>query len=402
MLLVRLSSLVLIVFSCHCVYAVSEHSSLCKKHYPHWNCNDSEQLKKLTIIENFINKYPDSKGIVAFDWDGTLYHENINDSDNPGKTVSIKVSYRKWAANNLKKYPYLFPSFKANPNTLEEHRSNIRKELNFLTGTTYELNEDNEGKNEVRNKIKLKGYDKYLQNAKFESGMTLEEVRSSINDYLVEYSPKDYAYTRILDIAQRFSDKDFMVIIITAGNSYLVANLLTAKNGINRILKYKLFSDCLPTTKNVSRYMTHCNIVGNSPKLLKDDSGRYRFTSVFDDRFLRDIIKPDERVAVTGYGKKLILKHLSQKYGLPLIFYAGNSDNDVDGMQAVLDSSNAMGIFVNPGSDGATFKSILSSPKCSNTDNRNICLFIGEPLEKRISKNTEEAVNNQQERKETK
>ena len=387
MLLVRWS-LILIVFSCQCVYATSKHSSLCEKYYPHWNCNDSEQLKKLTAIEDFINKYPNGKGIAAFDWDGTLYHENINDPDNPDKTVSIKVSYRKWAANNLKKYPYLFPSFKADPATLEEHRSNIRKEINFLTGATYEPNENHEGKSEVRNKIKLKGYDKYLQNAKFESGMTLEEVRSSINDYLVEYSPEDYAYTRILDIAQRFSDKNFMVIIITAGNSYLVANLLTTKNGINRVLKYKLFSDCLPTTKNVSRYMTHCNIIGNSPKLLKDSNGRYRFTSVFDDRFLHDIIKTDERVAVTGYGKKLVLKHLSQKHGLPLIFYAGNSDNDVEGMQAVLDSGNAMGIFVNPGSDGTTFKNILSSPKCSNTDNKNICLFIEEPSEKQDNKNT--------------
>jgi hypothetical protein len=125
--------------------------------------------------------------------------------------------------------------------------------------------------------------------------------------------------------------------------------------------------------------MKYCNIIGNSPKLLKDsNSGQYKLTSVFDDRFVSDIIKPDERVAATGYGKKLILKSLSKKHGLPLIFYAGNSENDIEGMQAALDSGNAMGIFVNPGPDDAAFKDILTSPKCLN--NNNMCLLIEHPM----------------------
>jgi hypothetical protein len=77
------------------IYASDVHSNLCKKYYPHWECNNNKQLKILTTIENFIEKNSNNKGIVAFDWDGTLYHEDIRDLDDPNKTVSIKVSYRK-------------------------------------------------------------------------------------------------------------------------------------------------------------------------------------------------------------------------------------------------------------------------------------------------------------------
>ncbi len=135
--------------------------------------------------------------------------------------------------------------------------------------------------------------------------------------------------------------------------------------------------DCSPYTANISNFHKNCLIIGNAAKLTQSSQTKQmQFSAVYDDRFVRDVIKPEERTAVENHGKTLALEQLSRKLGLSVVLYAGNSGGDTYAMRQVLSNNNTMGIFVQPSlSKSTTFKEILNSSLCTT----NTCVEIIEP-----------------------
>lgn len=343
-------------------------SSLCQW-YPHWNCHDPAQVQVLTQIETFITKHSINNkgvGIAAFDWDGTLYDEHIPNPNVSGDNRSGQSIWHIWGANHLNQFPYLFPSFKTN--TLAEQANDILRKDAYLEGRTFQPINPSE-----TDPLLPSGYDKFSQIATFESGMTLQQMRNGLQGYLANVTPKQYAFTRLLDIMQRMQDKGFVIWIVSGSNPYYLANLFSVQNGLNNKLGYHLLPGCMDTINAVT-FEKNCHIAGNAAKIKKSQSV-FEFTNVYDDRFVKNAIRPMDREIVDRYGKQLFLQQLSKKLNLPVVFYAGNSDGDTFAMTYTLSRSDTMGIFVQPTlSKSTSFLQLLNSSVCAGR-----CIDIENP-----------------------
>jgi len=336
--------------------------NVCKL-YPHWDCSKSDQLTILNKFENFIAKHP-QKGLVAFDWDGTLYDEHIPLPGKSEETRSCQSVWHYWAANHLSKYPYLFPSFKTGKGNPNEQANNIKRQDDYIEGQVFQPASPTDN----TWKFSPMGYDKVVQIASFEAGMSLNQMRFGITQYLKDYSPTRYGFTKMLDLVQRFSDTGFTVWIVTGSNPYYLGNLITAPSGVNASLNYHIMTACIPDQKNFSNFSNNCFISGNGAKIWQDKNGTYKFSSVYDDRFLKEEINENQRSAVSNYGKELVLRQLIKRFNKPLVFYAGNSDGDYYAMKFLLSQApDTMGVFVQPDLSHSTkFKDLLFSKACKD------------------------------------
>ncbi len=331
--------------------------------YPHWNCNDPQQLAMMQKFETFISSHSHGTahgyGIAAFDWDGTLYDEHIPNPDQKDDARSGQSLWHIWGADHLGSYPYLFPNF----NTGIDQADNIKRQDSYLEGRTAQHTDPN-------TKVPLlpSGYDKFSQIAVMENGMTLAQMQSGIHGFLNDYSPQNYAFFKMLDVVQRFQDTGFVVWIVSGSNPYFLANVLTDASGVDAApLGYHLFQGCKDAADNYPAFLTTCPIAGNGAKLVVDTSGANHFTGVYDDRFVKNAIGPQDRNIVDAYGKQLALQQLAQQMNLPVVFYAGNSDGDYYAMNYTLNTTpDSMGIFVQPTLSKSTkFLDLLNSPACA-------------------------------------
>jgi len=340
-------------------YAENNHQ-LCR-FYPHWNCNIPSELVVVQQIETFINKHSvngKGKGIVAFDWDGTLYNEHIPNPDQFSDTRSGQSLWHIWGANHLKQYPYLFPAFKAD--SIKQQSIEIKMHDKYLEGKMFQPVDPNK-----IDPLTPSGYDKFSQIATFENGMTLRQMQVGMRGYLQDISPKENAFTKILDIAQRMQDKGFVVWVISGSNPYFLANAINGSNGVNKIFGYHLFLGCDDVAGDPKFFNLRCNLAGNGAKVVRINNV-YSFSGIYDDRFVKNAIPSEDRLIIDKYGKQLFLQQLAQKLQLPVIFYAGNSDGDTYAMNYTLNNStDSMGLFVQP-TQSTTFLQILKSPICND------------------------------------
>lgn len=358
-------------FTTFFVTDVLAENNLCA-YYPHWNCAISTQAKIISAIEKFIVEHP-HKGIVAFDWDGTLYDEHIPNPDNPRDDRAGQPIWHIWGANHLATYRYLFPAFKNGNGSIDEQAQAIKRQDDYVEAKLFQpLNAE---KSQLLSPVY---YDKFVQISRFEVGMSLPQMNYAVNKYLKDYSPKDYAFKKMLDIVQRLNDVGFTTWIITGSNVYFLANVLNAQYGLNNILGYHLFSSCRPRPENLSKFYQNCFIAGNAAKLLKiPHTNQYIFSMVYDDRFLNKELKNNEVASVDGYGKALVLKQLSQRFNQPVVLYAGNSDGDYEAIKYVLSGAdNSVGMFVDVKSKSVGLISLLQSSRCKNKDS---CIEVKDP-----------------------
>ncbi len=337
-------------------------STVCK-FYPHWDCSDPTQLQTLNQLEAFIAAHSvngKGNGITAFDWDGTLYDEHIPNPNVGGETRSGQSLWHIWGADHLKQYPYLFPAFNSDNNIVDQANSILSKD-SYVEGKLFQPVSPTE-----TNPLSPSGYDKFSQIATFENGMTLQQMRDGMQAYLGDVKPTQYAFTRMLDIMQRMQDKGFVVYLVSGSSPYYLANLFSGPNGLNNTLGYTLLPGCADTTSDPQTFDSNCPIAGNGAKVRTLNATNYGFTGVYDDRFVRDSIRPVDRVIVDRYGKQLFLQQLAKSRNLPVVFYAGNSDGDTYAMTYTLNNSkDSMGIFVQPTlSKSTTFLQLLHSSLC--------------------------------------
>lgn len=328
---------------------------ICKE-YPHWDCNDPQ----LALIDNVVKSHLDSTGrghgIAAFDWDGTLYEEHIPNPDLTGDFRSGQSIWHIWAADHIASYPYLFPAFK----TSDNHAENIKTQDSYLEGKFKQVTGPGSS-----NPLSPTAYDKFSQIGTMENGMSLQELQDGIHGYVKDFSPKTYAFTKVLDIVQRFQNKGYVVWIITGSNPYVLANIINDTDGVNSAsLNYNLLPGCKNAADNYPQFLKTCTIAGNSAKV---DAKTKRFTSVYDNRFLSTQLNAGEMSIVDGYGKQLVLQQLRDQSNLPIVLYAGNSNGDTFAMQNTLDKQpDAMGVFVQPTRSKSTdFLNIFYSASCT-------------------------------------
>lgn len=299
-----------------------------KENYPHWNLSDQTTYQKLTKIDQFIEKNKDQGLVAIFDWDGTLYNEEI-----PLKHYEVgekrigQPAWRIWAAYHLNdpKYPNLYPMYRTEDGNSRQH---IAIKDDYFEGKTNFQTDDFGTINSIMS---------------FEAGMTREEMDHAVRGYLKDYPAKNNAFFPILDLMQHMVDTGFNVWIVTGSNPYYVSSVLhNIEQNIDyrRNQKYHFGLSSIPYNINTG------HIVGNAAMLSK--SGR--FTLVYNNRFVKD--SGDNKIyVVDGIGKYIAIKTYIEKYTKkPAVFYAGNSGGDFDAINYILGkkTSDVMSVAVNP------------------------------------------------------
>ncbi|MCK4608723.1 MAG: hypothetical protein KAT71_04505 [Gammaproteobacteria bacterium] len=299
--------------------------------YPHWNVNNKQQYAKLVQIDKFIVANKNRGYVAVFDWDGTLYSEQITSKHyRITKPAPAEEVWQLWLAAHLnsQKYQNFFPLYKTADG---KQQQNVIEAHNFIYSTN----------NLTRN------HDRVLthQIATFTAGITPEQLQGSINAYLADFSVSKYAFLPMLDIMQRLVDNGFQVWIVTAGDPYFVAAFLAKieqniayrpGQKYNFHIAHKIYNPAVD------------HIVGDGVKLSPDG----KFTVVYEDRFMQDA--PGEAKALyvsDGIGKKMEIKYYIEQHAeKPVVFCAGNSGGDMAMVQYVLDDSShsAMCLAVNP------------------------------------------------------
>ncbi|MFN3235269.1 MAG: hypothetical protein ACE365_07680 [Gammaproteobacteria bacterium] len=287
------------------------------ENYPHWKCNNAELVK----IDQFLQKHANKGYVAAFDWDGTLYEQDIvvKPGDvHAGDTRSGQSIWHLWGA----KHGY-FPEFVTRSG---KTANNVALRDDYIEGKT---------------NISADAYSKFSQIAVYEAGMTPEEMHQGVSDYAKRYPPKNYGYFKMLDVMQAFKNHGYQVWIVTGSNPYFIATLL---ENLDQTLGYNLLpKGCDAKHPRISA----CHIAGNEAKL----SPNGKFTMVYDDRFV-DVASPNgplylERNIVDGPGKTIVMKnYIKKKSHKPIVFYAGNSGGDYEIVQYVLNQSNGLDAFV--------------------------------------------------------
>lgn len=311
------------------IFSLSVRALPSQRDYPHWNFKDPVVYQKLVKIDNFINANKNKGYVAVFDWDGTLYSEQIPLKDShpvsrwPGDGI-----WRMWASKHLHDplYPHMFPMFrtagKNNGQAIE-----IRERDDYFEGRT---------------PIHVAGYNLFTQLAVFEAGMTPQEFDHDISGYLQDYPVKDYVFYPMLDLMQHLVDSGFDVWITTGGNPYFVAVVL--KN-IEKNLNYTSKQKYRFNLTSVPYHPASSHIIGNMARLLRNG----RFSMVYDSRFEHNPMH--HFYIVDGKGKYIGIKYyIEQLTKKPAVFYAGNSGGDYWGIKYIIQKKQleTLGVAVNP------------------------------------------------------
>lgn len=293
-----------------------------KTDYPHWNFDNKSTYNKLVKINTFIEKNKNKGYIATFDWDGTLYNENIPVKELNNAKYAGQPAWYMWMAFNKSKFSFpVFPMF----NTKDgEFKSNVITHNQYLEGHT---------------NIEIEGYSKFISTAIFTAYMTPENVTEGIMEFLKEYKPEKYAFLPMLDVLQKFVNSGYNVWIITGSNQYFVASEIKyIEDNINytKNNKYNFRISTAPYNTKIG------HIAGNGLKLLKNN----KFSVVYDDRYVKN---PDEKLyIVDGSGKLIAVKNLEKTERSKVVFAAGNSGGDYYIILYVAEQPDTLSIAVEP------------------------------------------------------
>jgi hypothetical protein len=283
--------------------------------YSHWDCSDP----KLKIIDAFIESHANKNYVAAFDWDGTLYDENIalkKGDPNEGEQRSGQSVWHLWGANEN-----IFPLFETQD---RQYADNVVMRDDFVEGKT---------------DISPEGYSKFNFISMTEAGLTPKEMYEAESRYMQSYKPEDYAYLPMLDVFQQLKNKGYQVWVITGSNPYFVNNIM---NYLDETLGYNLVAKGCESS---SFDLENCNIMGNGAKLSSDG----KFSFVYDNRFVKN--SGGQRFVVDGEGKEVAINnYLLPRAKEPMVMYVGNSGGDFEAMEYVLSQEDVdvLGISVNP------------------------------------------------------
>jgi len=290
--------------------------------YPHWDFNNWDTYKKLVKVNTFIEINKDQGYIAVFDWDGTLYNENIAVKEMNEEKFAGQPAWYIWSAYNVKNFSFpVFPMFKTKDG---EFLNNVINEDNYLEGRT---------------NIKADQYSKFTTTSIFTAGMTQENMSEAVKGYLEVYRPEKYAFLPMLDIMQKMVDSGFDVWIVTGSNQYFVAEIV---NYIESNIKYTEEKNYKFNLCTVPYNATTGHIAGNGLKLLKNNT----FSVVYDNRYVANSEK--KLYIVDDYGKEVVVKNLEKKAGKKIIFAAGNSGGDYYDISYVIGKSDGIAIAVEP------------------------------------------------------
>jgi hypothetical protein len=287
--------------------------------YPHWDFNNWATYRKLVKINTFIEVNKNKGKIAVFDWDGTLYNENIPVKEMGEEKFAGQPAYYIWGAYNTKEFSFpVFPMF-------------ITKDGDYLNNV---INFDKylEG----RTNIHPDQYSKFTQTAMFTAGMSTQNMSESVSKYLDVYSPKKYAFLPMLDVLQKMINSGFKVWIITGSNQYFVAVMLDyiEKNIDYDKEKYD-FNLCeVPYNAKTGK------IAGNGLKLMKNDI----FSVVYDNIYVKGPGK--ELYIVDDEGKVIAGTGIEKKEDSTIAFVAGNSGGDYYIMKHVVAKPDTLAIAV--------------------------------------------------------
>lgn len=273
-----------------------------KESYPHWDLSDKAQYAKIVKIDDFIQKNQGKGYLALFDWDGTVYDENIPVAEDNGVKYAGQPAWYMYMAYHQNDFTFpVFPMFDTKDGEFVKNVVNYDK---FL-----------------ENKMDLhsEGYDKFSRITLFTSGMTPEEVSKGVEAYLKVYQPEKNAFLPMLDIVQKMSDSGFNVWFITGSSQYFVAAIIGyIEKNINYTADKKYaFNICtVPYNPETG------HIAGNAVKLLKNGT----FSVVYDDSYVQN--KEGKLYIVDEYGKVVVIKNLEAKFKTKAVFVAGNSGGD--------------------------------------------------------------------------
>jgi phosphoserine phosphatase len=299
------------------------NSAPCKSDYPHWDFENKTTYQKLVKLNNFIENNKNKKLLAIFDWDGTLYNENIPVKEMNGTQYAGQPAYYIWAAANNNLFDFkLFPLFWTNDGLFNK---NVITKNNFLEGHS------NRNADE---------YSKFTQTPLFTAGMSRRELEKTVYSYIKDYPPKKYAFLPMLDVLQKMTDEGFNVWIVTGSNQYFVGCILKyIQNNIEYRPgeKYNFSKILEPTEKS------EMHIAGNSMKLMTNN----RFSAVYDNRYTQNT--DNKLYIVDKKGKEIAVKNIEKWENTRAIFVAGNSDGDLWNSKFILNrNTGAFGIGVNP------------------------------------------------------
>lgn len=298
------------------------------KDYPHWDLKNQNVYQQLTKIDDFIQHNQGKGYIAAFDWDGTIYSEQISPKLKgftqyqwPGDQVFVI-----WASRHLDNtnYPNLYPMFRINN---DGAATAIRQHALYFMGKA---------------PAKVRGYNLFSQTAAFPAGMTPEELEGAIKGYLEAYPAEDYVFLPILDLLQRMSDAGFHIWIVTGGNPYFVSVVM---HQLEKTLYYRPNQHYHFNLSSTPYQPDKSHIVGNMSRLLKDG----HFSMVYDDRFTKN--PKGEWIIVDREGKAVALEnYVEPRHNTKTIFYAGNSDGDAWAIKYILGrrSPRTLAVAINP------------------------------------------------------
>jgi hypothetical protein len=311
-----------------------------KKEYPHWDLSNPSTITKLQKIDNFIkaNSSSSQKNLAVFDWDGTLYNENIPVKDLNNEKFAGQPAWYIWAANHDAKNN-VFPMFRTVNN---QFLNDVITKDKYLEGRITIQNPDHA----IDQGADI--YSKFTQTSIFTAGMTPKNIVHSVNKYLrvSSYSPKHNAFLPMLDVLQRMVNTGFDVWIVTGSNPYFVSvEIKYIENHMDYTPGKKYdFGSALSTIPYNS---ATGHIAGNGLKLLKKDSlGISKFSVVYDDQYVKNV--EDVLYIVDHEGKCIAMENIEKKDSSNAVFVAGNSDGDLEDTTAVVQSPYHLAIAVNP------------------------------------------------------
>ena len=325
---------------------------LVAEYYPHWSPDDPEQCKALARFDAFVESNKGKGNVAIFDWDGTLYSENVKIREyNDVVQRAAQPAWHIWGAKHMFTRPELnlFPSFRTTE-TADVQIAHVLQKDDYL---------------ESKLEPKPEGYDKFSQIAVFEAGMTQQQMTDGIKEYLKDIDPCKYVIYSSMDVAQRLVDAGFSVWVVTGSNPYFVSTLVNAveeKCTYKKDEKYELHLGSLPYSS------ASAHVIGNSAKLGTDN----RFSNVYDDSLFTSVGHSELRI-VEKEGKKILVKgYVEEKVGKPAVFCAGNSGGDLQMMEYILSNEDAFGLFVDP-------RSGLEKMLTPDNKSRTIELHYSEP-----------------------
>ncbi|MBF0547023.1 MAG: haloacid dehalogenase-like hydrolase [Candidatus Riflebacteria bacterium] len=294
--------------------------------YPHWN----QELIKLVQINRWIERNAPKHPIAVFDFDGTINSEKYLSIK--GTLRSGQSAWRIWTAQRLLQFPFAFPTFRVNEDSFETEKNII--EMDEIV--------------ERLSPVPIEDWMKFSETSTFEEGMTENEIRQTIQAFLVDYPPEKYAFYPMLDVLQRLLDKGFKVWIITGSSPIYVSTVLGEIQKKSLISNKEFYNFSGLVKESYEPYSREkpdgVKIIGNISK--RTPMGR--FTRVYDRSFTKN---PENKfLIVNGEGKKAVLEnYIEPLEHTEALFCAGNSDGDVAVMTKVLKrNSGALGILVNP------------------------------------------------------